>query len=158
MPDPFEIFRWIAVVLYEVVKEPSLLVEFVRTFAVSLAFLVPTLSAMGLFRLYAKRHGREFPDNVLALADSREPFREARLNEPFELIRRCRPVVAALLFGGAVVAGIGFDSEPAFSGLIVLGCFSIVSKRMYVEACIAFGAEPTPAPERVDTPAPIPGT
>lgn len=130
-----------------------------QSLGVPIVFIVLLSSTMLGLRRHAKGQGRSFPDNraVLALVNSRAPFSESRLNEPFDLIRRYRPLVSIALIAVAF-SGVATRSMAVFYGFVLLGCFAIVSKRLYVEACIAFGAETAPAPERADTPAPIPGT
>jgi hypothetical protein len=158
MPEPFETLRWIVVALYEIFRDPGELVPLVRSMAIGFAVSLPFLGALWSLRLYAKRHGREMPDDVVHLANSREPFVDPRLNEPFDLIRRSWPLVAASLLVGGTVAAFAVGSVFVFGVGCFLAGFAIGSKRLFVEACLAFGAKPAPAPERADTPAPISGT
>lgn len=158
MPEPFETLRWIVVVLYEIFSDPADLVPLVRSMAIGFAVSLPFWGALWSLRLYAKRHGREMPENVLQLTNSREPFVDPRLNEPFDLIRRSWPLVTVALIVGGTVAAFAVSSVFVFCAGCFLAGFAIGSKRLFVEACLAFGAVPAPAPERADTPLPIPGT
>lgn len=155
MPDPFDILRLLFESLYAIYVDPSLLLALARSMAITFAFAMPVLGTSWGLRRYAKRHGREIPRGAMPVENRVEPFVDARLNEPYALIQRYKFLVLGVVLIAAIALGISVSSIWVFSAFCVLGSFIAGANALYIEACLAFGAEAAPAADTapVSTPA-----
>jgi hypothetical protein len=140
--DPLDVIR----ALYDVLSDPTSRMQLLRSAVIGVAVVLPVLSISTGLRRYAKRHGREIPKRRI-VENFVTPFVDPRLNEPYELIRRFWSAVFCLIIAIGIVAAAIFSSMPLFYAFVVLASFSSGAKRLYLEACLAFGAVPSPAPE-----------
>jgi hypothetical protein len=138
--DPFEFIQW----LWDDLSDPTSRTELLKTFAISLALVTPIWLCVAALRRYAKAHGREIAKADRPRPNAVDPFADARLNEVLGVIRRRSiPVMFAVIAIGVIV-GTAFGSDAVTWAAIGVGYIVAFLRTLFLEACIAFGAELAP--------------
>lgn len=148
--SPIDLFNLIGGILdglWEIVRSPEQRNELAKQILLVLVFISPWLAAnIGLNR-YAKRRGRDL-SAVRQIHGNPAPFVEPRLNEVIVVMRRLAlPIIAVAVFGGLFVVVSIENEDVAMAFAVTLGLVAGGARRMFLEACVAFGAELAPLPE-----------
>lgn len=105
----------------------------------------PTVAVGLAIDRYAKNHGRDISAGRRSMRLG-APFADPRLNEVIDVMRRFTP--AAFIVGivlAALIAG-AIDNENASLAIAAgVGVALGSARQLFVNACLAFGAEPAPA-------------
>lgn len=141
MLNPFEILHE----LWNTFADPSSRSAALTGIAIYAALFSPIWITGTALRRYAKSHGREIAKEDRPSGNAREPFADARLNEALGVIQRWSFPVGLAIIGLGGAASFVSDAEGYTWAAIGVGYFIIFARHLFVEACLAFGAELAPA-------------
>jgi Na+/H+ antiporter NhaA len=148
--DPFDLFNLASGILdgiWDMLHDPEQRNAMAKQILLMFVFISPWLAtSIGLSR-YAKRRGRDL-SAVRHVRSNPTPFVEPRLNEVIDVMRRfALPIIAVAVIGGLfIVTSVG-NEDVATALAVTLGLVIGGARRMFLEACVAFGAELASLPE-----------
>lgn len=148
--SPVDLFNLVGGILdglSELVRDSEQRNELLKQVLLVLVFISPWLAMGTGLNRYAKRRGRDL-SVVRQVGGNPEPFVEPRLNEVIVVLRRFSlPFLLVAVLGGLFIITSIENEDVSMALAITLGLIVGGARRMFLEACVTFGAELAPAPE-----------
>ncbi|MBJ7355360.1 MAG: hypothetical protein JHC98_11100 [Thermoleophilaceae bacterium] len=150
MPNPIDIFNLIIDFVgsfADMIHDPDERSQLIQVVLMSIVASTPMLAYDVAIKRYAKNRGRDLTVSQNAWKQQ-NPFVEPRLNEALAATKRSLPVVASVaLIGALILVGLIENENVGIALGVAVGGLLGGTPRLFIETCLAFGAELAPEPE-----------